>query len=60
MLVRFLKSGPVKAGPVILHGLPGQIADIDGEDLAAAIEAGMVEKAAAEKPAGSGRQAKKT
>lgn len=43
MLVRFIQSGPVKAGPVTLHGLPGQIADLDGADLSAAVEAGVVE-----------------
>lgn len=42
MLVRFIRSGPVKAGPAILHGLPGQIAALDGEDLDAAIAAEMV------------------
>lgn len=43
MLVRFILSGPVKFGPATIHGLPGQIADMDGEDLKAAIAAGMVE-----------------
>ena len=43
MLVRFIKSGPVRHGPASIHGLPGQIADLDGDDLQAAIEAGMVE-----------------
>lgn len=43
MLVRFIKGGPVKFGPATIHGLPGQIADMDGDDLETAIAAGMVE-----------------
>lgn len=43
MLVRFIKSGPVRFGPGSIHGLPGQIADLEGEDLQVAVEAGMVE-----------------
>lgn len=43
MLVRFLQSGPVKFGPATIHGLQGQLADMNGEDLAAAVASGMVE-----------------
>ena len=43
MLVRFLKSGPVKFGPATIHGMPGQLADMDGDDLAAAVASGAVE-----------------
>lgn len=43
MLVRFLKSGPVKFGPASIHGLQGQLADMDGDDLAAAVASGVVE-----------------
>jgi len=50
MLVRFLKSGPVKFGPATIHGLPGQIADMDGDDLTQALEAGMVEAVENDQP----------
>jgi len=43
MLVRFIKSGPVKFGPASIHGLQGQIADMDGDDLTAALKSGAVE-----------------
>lgn len=43
MLVRFLKSGPVKFGPGTIHGFPAQIADMEGDDLTAALESGAVE-----------------
>lgn len=45
MLVRFIKSGPVRFGSASIHGLPGQIADMDGDDLQLAIADGMVELA---------------
>lgn len=48
MLVRFLRAGPVKHGPLTLHGLVGHVADIDGDDLSAAIASGMVEAIGAE------------
>lgn len=43
MLVRFIRSGPVQAGPVSIHGLPGQIADLSGTDLETATKDGMVQ-----------------
>jgi hypothetical protein len=51
MLVRFLKSGPVKAGPGRIHGLPGQLADLSDSDLESALADGAVEIAEPE-PAG--------
>lgn len=61
MLVRFLKSGPVKFGPGTIHGLPGQIADMDGDDLETAIAAGTVEAIGDEPaPAKRARKAKES
>lgn len=50
MLVRFLKSGPVKFGPGTIHGFPAQIADMDGDDLQAALASGAVELIEPAKP----------
>lgn len=50
MLVRFKRAGPVKAGPLSIHGLEGQIAALDGDDLTAALTAGMVEEIGGEAP----------
>jgi hypothetical protein len=43
MLVRFIKGGPVRFGPATIHGLPGHIADMEGDDLKEAVASGMVE-----------------
>lgn len=60
MLVRFLKSGPIKAGPALIHGLQGQFADIDGADLDAALSSGMVEPVAEANAVSGEKAAKKT
>ena len=60
MLVRFVRSGPVRFGPATIHGLPGHIADMDGDYLKAALAAEMVELIAApDSPKGSAKQRKK-
>lgn len=60
MLVRFLKSGPIKAGPALIHGLQGQLADIDGADLEAALSSGMVEPMAQASAVSGEKATKKT
>jgi hypothetical protein len=62
MLVRFIEKGPVRAGPNTIFGFVGQYADLDGDDLEAAVNTNMVEIVgddAADEPVAASKRGRK-